>query len=596
MLKTALLGLVLIITLIPPVYAQSFNERWTFSLGSPTALGTVDYNEDGVVDAAIVGSLTKIGAYDGIGVKWEANMGDSKTITAADLDGDGYMDEAVIATSKIYALDARGNVLWTFNKYGYSLISADLNGDGFHNEILVGGDNVVYALDAKGVSLWNASVLGIVRHLVEVDGGIVAASGSYVRKIRKTGSIDWTVKVSGNIGGLAAIDVDKNGKKESVVVVSLDGNVTAIGFYGERLWPGFSKSGFEGSVYVVSLDLNSDGYEDEAVVSMGIQYAFNSDGRLLWQSNVGGYSTKSLASLDLDKDGRMDDVVIGTDDSIYVLNAKGKKVATLKQGGDFIGAVDLDEDGRISEIVAVSELKLQVGGFTVSVEDNTTAPKVTPAPGAPSQENKTINVTAEEEVKPSNLPVNESQPVVKEEVSPKLKVDAGPDVTVMEGTPVILRARVDLSSTDSNVVAYLWLENTTVLNTDITQKELTRIFSPGNHTIILRVIDDKGNAASDEVRIWVKKSATPVNVDSDNDGLTDEQERLLGTDPTKPDTDGDGVIDSKDPNPLVPSKGEGGLGGKLTYIVIAVIVLLLIMLFVLRGKIQDLMWERDWLR
>jgi len=40
-------------------------------------------------------------------------------------------------------------------------------------------------------------------------------------------------------------------------------------------------------------------------------------------------------------------------------------------------------------------------------------------------------------------------------------------------------------------------------------------------------------------------AATPpvAAVDSDNDGLTDDQERQLGTDPNKPDTDGDGLTD-----------------------------------------------------
>lgn len=38
--------------------------------------------------------------------------------------------------------------------------------------------------------------------------------------------------------------------------------------------------------------------------------------------------------------------------------------------------------------------------------------------------------------------------------------------------------------------------------------------------------------------------------DSDNDGLSDVEELLKGTDPNNPDTDGDGIIDSLDPYPL----------------------------------------------
>ena len=43
--------------------------------------------------------------------------------------------------------------------------------------------------------------------------------------------------------------------------------------------------------------------------------------------------------------------------------------------------------------------------------------------------------------------------------------------------------------------------------------------------------------------------------DSDGDGWTDDQEKLMQTDPYKIDTDGDGIKDSEDPNPLVSGKG-----------------------------------------
>jgi parallel beta-helix repeat protein len=43
-----------------------------------------------------------------------------------------------------------------------------------------------------------------------------------------------------------------------------------------------------------------------------------------------------------------------------------------------------------------------------------------------------------------------------------------------------------------------------------------------------------------------------THADWDNDGLTDIQELLAGTDPRNPDTDGDGFLDSEDPYPLDP--------------------------------------------
>lgn len=44
-------------------------------------------------------------------------------------------------------------------------------------------------------------------------------------------------------------------------------------------------------------------------------------------------------------------------------------------------------------------------------------------------------------------------------------------------------------------------------------------------------------------------------LDSDGDGLTDDEERELGTDPFNPDTDGDGIIDALDKFPLDATNG-----------------------------------------
>ncbi|WP_342447617.1 thrombospondin type 3 repeat-containing protein, partial [Paenibacillus etheri] len=50
-----------------------------------------------------------------------------------------------------------------------------------------------------------------------------------------------------------------------------------------------------------------------------------------------------------------------------------------------------------------------------------------------------------------------------------------------------------------------------------------------------------------------------LDPDDDNDGLSDEQELINGTDPKHPDTDGDGIKDKEDPFPLDPTKpGNGG--------------------------------------
>jgi len=66
------------------------------------------------------------------------------------------------------------------------------------------------------------------------------------------------------------------------------------------------------------------------------------------------------------------------------------------------------------------------------------------------------------------------------------------------------------------------------------------------------------------------KSQTPSGslVDTDNDGIPDSAEKVLGTDPINPDTDGDGINDKQDPHPtkvdiqFKPSTGPKGFAIK----------------------------------
>lgn len=66
------------------------------------------------------------------------------------------------------------------------------------------------------------------------------------------------------------------------------------------------------------------------------------------------------------------------------------------------------------------------------------------------------------------------------------------------------------------------------------------------------------------------ESQTPASsaVDTDHDGIPDSAEKVLGTDPINPDTDGDGVNDKEDANPVnvdtqfLPSIGPQGFAIK----------------------------------
>lgn len=69
---------------------------------------------------------------------------------------------------------------------------------------------------------------------------------------------------------------------------------------------------------------------------------------------------------------------------------------------------------------------------------------------------------------------------------------------------------------------------------------------PGYYKVCIRV--PYGDWSNPLKFTFYAEKLTPI--DSDGDGWSDAQERIAGTDPNNVDTDGDGIWDPKDPNPL----------------------------------------------
>jgi len=91
-------------------------------------------------------------------------------------------------------------------------------------------------------------------------------------------------------------------------------------------------------------------------------------------------------------------------------------------------------------------------------------------------------------------------------------------------------------------------------------------------------IDTDGDGLSDyfEIKVgWLSLGnrvyPSPAIDDYDDDGWTDEQERLAETDPRSPDTDGDGIEDSVDPSPLVAAENMPPIVSGLNVSVLGVV-------------------------
>lgn len=101
------------------------------------------------------------------------------------------------------------------------------------------------------------------------------------------------------------------------------------------------------------------------------------------------------------------------------------------------------------------------------------------------------------------------------------------------------------------------------------QEEIWSTWTPktaGNHVVKVKLVPDASlnNPAlanySSQVTLYVDQDTDgdgirdQLDPDIDNDGLTNDQEHAIGTDPYKADTDGDGVNDKDDYYPLDPSR------------------------------------------
>jgi hypothetical protein len=122
---------------------------------------------------------------------------------------------------------------------------------------------------------------------------------------------------------------------------------------------------------------------------------------------------------------------------------------------------------------------------------------------------------------------------------------------------------------------------------DIDEDELVDIFGVATYTITTTFMgetvqhfarDSTGSHTSGYPKnFW----PDPPILDTDEDGLTDLEELDIGTDPNNPDTDGDGILDGVDKNPLSPDEESMVwiillvLGGVVVLIVVLIVILMI---------------------
>ncbi|MDP3980306.1 MAG: DUF6067 family protein, partial [Chlamydiota bacterium] len=144
--------------------------------------------------------------------------------------------------------------------------------------------------------------------------------------------------------------------------------------------------------------------------------------------------------------------------------------------------------------------------------------------------------------------------------------DAGADQTVDEGSLVTLDGSGS-SDPESQALQYLWtqLNGPTISLSGAVSSSPTftapNISETTTVTFQLSVTDPGNLSSQDTVDILIQ----PVITDTDNDGLSDDDENnIYDTDPNNPDSDGDGLLDgievfTYDTDPNNPDSDEDGL-------------------------------------
>lgn len=133
---------------------------------------------------------------------------------------------------------------------------------------------------------------------------------------------------------------------------------------------------------------------------------------------------------------------------------------------------------------------------------------------------------------------------------------AGPDLVVYGELHILyFRGRGLDTPSDQSTLTYEWDfgDGTNATGIFVSHMYMTS----GTYNLTLTVTDDDGETHTDIAVIT-------VILDSDFDGLSDEQEREIGTDPFNPDTDYDGLLDGEEvntygSNPLDPDTDSDGL-------------------------------------
>jgi len=365
---------------------------------------------------------------------------------------------------------------------------------------------------------------------------------------------------------LVIADLDGDGKSGEVLF-AIRSDIYAYSDRGTQLWLWFGKMGS----YLDVMDLQSNGKLDDVIIATKNKISIRAgtlgdkNGELEWNRSF-SEEVYSIRAADADGDGNLDELLVGTQGKVYVFNPGDDSLLyeididgpphslavsnlTSSKGKDIIIGTETSAGGSVYaiDLSGKEHWRYDTGGKVVSIKNadfnsdgKANELLVKYLAGADSHDIIAFDANGDELW--SFIDVRDAS-LVDFDGDGKLDYT----VPISSGYIYVLDSsgekieELDISDFDS-----INMPNRLVKVAGIS---IDRDKTFNDIMVVGHITQQKGKYLY-AFRDFI--TGVSPKLDSDGDGLTDEQEKALGTNPYNADTDGDGLIDSIDPNPLVP--------------------------------------------
>ena len=266
------------------------------------------------------------------------------------ISSDGSFIAVASRNGKLYALDNKGNKLWS-NDFIMGDVIVSVSPDGTY--VAAGNGRKIYVFKNNGDLLWKYKADNMIYDLSISRNAEYVVATTFREETLVRGTNIYFFNKNGDL--LLNSEANNYGGKISV---SSDGSYVAIGngsnlhfFDQERntLWN--YSTDFGG---FIDIAVSSDGSYTAAVSSDKHAYFFDKNGNLLWKYKIDSDS-RGLGSVSVSHDAYY--IAILSDDDIILLNREGKMIWNFETGTSF-GDISISSDGSFIATSHLTEVYL----------------------------------------------------------------------------------------------------------------------------------------------------------------------------------------------------------------------------------------------